>query len=180
MFMNSLTRISLSLTLCALLILTVSVKTMFPEILPVSNEAFGITNPCKCVIFRLDDIQDRYLDAVQIKIMDLFLSRGEHLTIGLVMHHFGNDTLILNKISEGHKKGLFELALHGWEHKNYSTLSEQEQKSSLYKANERMQMIFGKTSDIFIPPYNKFNNDTLNAIKELGIKIMSSSSKGSI
>ena len=38
-----------------------------------------------------------------------------------------------------------------------------------------MQMIFRKKSDIFIPPFNKFNNATLNAIKELGIKIMSSS-----
>jgi peptidoglycan/xylan/chitin deacetylase (PgdA/CDA1 family) len=173
--MKGLLRIFMLLSICALLILTVNVRSMFPDILHVSNEAFGVTNSCKCVVFRLDDIQDRYMDPVQVKIMDLFLSRGEHLTLGLVMHHFGNDTLILNKISDGYKKGLFELALHGWDHKNYSTLSEQDQKSSLYEANERMQMIFGKKSDIFIPPYNKFNNDTISAINQLGIKIMTSS-----
>jgi glucose/arabinose dehydrogenase/peptidoglycan/xylan/chitin deacetylase (PgdA/CDA1 family) len=167
--------ILLLLTLCALLILPVAVKGIGPERLDLINEALGNTNPCKCVIFRLDDIQDGYLDAEQIKIMDLFLSKGEPLSLGLVMHNFGNDTSILNKISEGYKKGLFELGLHGWEHKNYSSLSEQEQKSSLYKANERMQTIFGKKSDIFIPPFNKFNNDTLDAIKELGIRIISSS-----
>jgi peptidoglycan/xylan/chitin deacetylase (PgdA/CDA1 family) len=107
--------------------------------------------------------------------MDIFLSKEEPLSLGLVMDHFGNDTEILEKVSEGYKKGLFELALHGWEHKNYSDFSEQEQKDSLYRANEKMEAIFGKKSDIFIPPYNKFNNATIKVIKELGIKILSSS-----
>jgi hypothetical protein len=38
-----------------------------------------------------------------------------------------------------------------------------------------MKTIFGKNSDIFSPPYNRFNKAAVNAIKELGIKIMSSS-----
>jgi peptidoglycan/xylan/chitin deacetylase (PgdA/CDA1 family) len=173
--MDSLEKPIILLMLGALVILPVAIVSIIPQELHVSNEAFGNLHSCNCVIFRLDDAQDKYLDSEQTKIMDLFLSKREPLTLGLVMHSFGNDTLVLNKISEGYKKGLFELALHGWEHKNYSDFSEQEQKSSLYKANERMQTIFGKRSDIFIPPYNKFNNDTLNAIKELGIKIMSSS-----
>jgi peptidoglycan/xylan/chitin deacetylase (PgdA/CDA1 family) len=165
----------LLLMFCSLLMFPLTIKGIVPEVLHIYNEAFGNTVPCNCVIFRLDDVQDKHLDSEQIKIMDIFLSKGEPLSLGLVMHKFGNDTLIRDKISEGYKRGLFELALHGWEHKNYSDLSEQEQKSSLKKANERMQMIFGKKSDIFIPPYNKFNNATVSAIKELGIKIMSSS-----
>jgi len=163
------------LTLCMLLILSVVVRITIWEVAYPTYVASGITTPCKCVIFRLDDISDGYLDAEQLKIMDIFLSKGEPLTLGLIMHKFGNDSTILDKISEGYKKGLFELALHGWEHKNYSGMTEQEQKSSLYEANERMQKIFGNKSDIFIPPFDKFNNDTLNAIRELGIKIMSSS-----
>src|SRR6476659_5437822 len=163
------------LTLCTLLILSVVVRITIWEAAHPTNIASGITAPCKCVIFRLDDISDGYLDAEQLKIMDIFLSKGEPLTLGLIMHKFGNDSTILDKTSEGYKKGLFELALHGWEHKNYSGMTEQEQKSSLYEANERMQKIFGNKSNIFIPPFDKFNNDTLNAIRELGIKIMSSS-----
>jgi|SRR6476659_599902 len=163
------------LTLCMLLILSVVVRITIWEVAYPTYVASGITAPCKCVIFRLDDISDGYLDAEQLKIMDIFLSKGEPLTLGVIMHKFGNDSTILDKISEGYKKGLFELALHGWEHKNYSDMTEQEQKSSLYEANERMQKIFGNKSDIFIPPFDKFNNDTLNAIRELGIKIMSSS-----
>src|SRR6476661_6881042 len=168
-------RTQIFLTLCMLLILSVVVRITIWEVAYPTYVASGITAPCKCVIFRLDDISDGYLDAEQLKIMDIFLSKGEPLTLGLIMHKFGNDSTILDKISEGYKKGLFELALHGWEHKNYSGMTEQEQKSSLYEANERMQKIFGNKSDIFIPPFDKFNNDTLNAIRELGIKIMSSS-----
>ena len=168
-------RTQIFLTLCMLLILSVVVRITIWEVAYPTYVASGITVPCKCVIFRLDDISDGYLDAEQLKIMDIFLSKGEPLTLGLIMHKFGNDSTILDKISEGYKKGLFELALHGWEHKNYSDMTEQEQKSSLYEANERMQKIFGNKSDIFIPPFDKFNNDTLNAIRELGIKIMSSS-----
>jgi len=173
--MDSLEKPIILLMRCALVILPISVIGIIPQELRLSNEALGHIGSCNCVIFRLDDVQDKYLDSEQTKIMDLFLSKREPLTMGLVMHRFGNDTLVLNKISEGYKKGLFELALHGWEHKNYSDLSEQEQKNSLYKANEKMQTIFGKKSDIFIPPYNKFNNDTINAVKKLGIKIISSS-----
>jgi len=163
------------LTLCALLISTVNINSMFPEVLPLSSKVFGMKKSCNCVVFRLDDVKDGYLDPETIKIMNLFLSKGEHLTLGLVMQSIGNDTSLLSRISEGYKKGLFELALHGWEHKNYTQLSQQEQKHSLYKANERLRIIFGNRSDIFMPPYNKFNNATLMAMKELGMKILSSS-----
>lgn len=162
-------------TLCALLILPVAVKGIGPkEDSSVSGQGIGKSTPCKCVVFRLDDVKGGYLDPVQIKIMNLFLSKEAHLTLGLVMQSIGNDSSILNRISEGYEKGLFELALHGWKHNNYANLSLQEQTSALYKANERMLKIFGNRSDIFIPPYDKFNNATLMVMKELGIKILSS------
>jgi predicted deacetylase len=161
--------------LSALLILPVANPGVLPQETQGSEQGIVRSSPCKCVVFRLDDIRDRYIDPVQIKIMNLFLFKGANLTLGLVTNSFGNDTLILNKIHEGEKKGLFELALHGWQHKDYANLSQQEQKSSLFKANEKMQKLFGKKSDIFIPPYEKFNKATVTVIKDLGIKILSSS-----
>jgi peptidoglycan/xylan/chitin deacetylase (PgdA/CDA1 family) len=173
--MNNPAKVPISIAICALLILTVNIYSILPEPLYFSNHTFGETNSCKCVIFRMDDIKDNVLDRMQIKIMDLFISKGDHLSLGIIMNSTGNDSLLINKVSEGNKKGLFELALHGWDHMNYINLSQGEQKNSLYKANEKMELLFGKRSDIFIPPYNKFNNATLNAINELGIKILSSS-----
>ena len=36
------------------------------------------------------------------------------------MNYVGNDSKIINKVREGDKKGLFELALHGWNHVDYT------------------------------------------------------------
>ena len=57
---------------------------------------------------------------------------------------------------------------------HYTNMSEKQQASSLSKANMKMQSLFGKTSDIFIPPYNVFNNATLKAMKQSGLKIIAS------
>lgn len=174
--MNLLAKTFVIFTFSVLLILPVAVKGLSPKDEPTESDGgIGKSTACGCVVFRLDDVKDEYLDPVTIRIMNLFLSKGEHLTLGLVMQSIGNDTRILNTISEGYKKGLFELALHGWEHKNYAQYNQQEQKHLLNKANERLRIIFGNRSDIFIPPYNNFNNETLMAMKELGIKILSSS-----
>ena len=91
------------------------------------------------------------------------------------MNKIGNDTRIIEKIREGTQRGSFELALHGWEHSPYTQLSEEEQKLSLHKANEKMRLLFGNKSDIFIPPQNLYNNATLDSMNQLELKVLSSS-----
>lgn len=130
---------------------------------------------CNCVVFRMSSIQDNWINDTQILLMDTFIDRGLNLTLGLQMHNIGNDSSITNKISEGYKKGLFELGLHGWDHVNYTKLSEDEQRISLLMANEKMQKLFGNKSDVFIPPYNEFNGDTVKAMTEVRLKVLSSS-----
>jgi peptidoglycan/xylan/chitin deacetylase (PgdA/CDA1 family) len=129
---------------------------------------------CGCVIFRMDDVQDFWDVQGQLAPMDLFISKNQTLSLGLIMHAVGNDSKIVNKVREGYQKGLFELALHGWDHIDYTQLSEQKQRDSLQKANEKMSYLFGTTSRIFIPPNDPFNNDTLKAMGQLGIQILSS------
>ena len=90
------------------------------------------------------------------------------------MNGTGDDSKIINKLKEGYKKGLFELALHGWNHENFSKLNEQNQQILLQNANKKMETIFGKASNIFIPPFDAFDNDTLDAMSKLGIPIFSS------
>ncbi|HXS59301.1 MAG TPA: polysaccharide deacetylase family protein [Candidatus Sulfopaludibacter sp.] len=106
--------------------------------------------------------------------MNLFLSKKESLTLGLIMHKIGNDSKIIDKIKSGYNKGLFELALHGWDHEDFSKLKEQEQQNLLQNANNKMEVLFGKKSEIFIPPYDPFNNDTIKAMNQIGIPIISS------
>jgi hypothetical protein len=54
-------------------------------------------------------------------------------------------------------------------------LSESEQKSSLKEANEKMNRMFGDSSDIFVATYAYCNNETINALEELRVRILSAS-----
>lgn len=130
---------------------------------------------CNCVVFRLDDVQDHWINDTQILLMDKFIDKGLILSVGMIMHATGNDSSIVNKVSEGYKKGLFELAIHGWDHIDYTKLGKAEQMVSLFKANEKMQRLFGNTSDVLIPPFNEFNNDTISAMAEAQVNVLSSS-----
>jgi peptidoglycan/xylan/chitin deacetylase (PgdA/CDA1 family) len=128
---------------------------------------------CNCVVFRMDDVQDNWLETAQLATMNLFISKNQSLTLGLIMNGIGNDTKIIGRVNNGYHNGLFELALHGWDHVDYTKLNEKQQQESLRLANEKMQRLFGNRSDIFITPYGPFNNGTIYAMKQLGVKILS-------
>ena len=127
----------------------------------------------KLVIFRLDDVGFGSINAL-IAIMDVFLVKNHNLSLGLVMNPVDRERLLVEKIEYGKNRGLFELVLHGWDHADYAKLNENEQKDSLYKGAEKMQNLFGVSSKTFIPPYNSFNNSTLQAMNYVGIRIISS------
>jgi hypothetical protein len=75
---------------------------------------------CKCVAFRLDDIQDYYLHDVQIELMDTFERRDLDLTVGIIGNYFGDDPVMVSYIKERVKGDpRIEIANHGW---NYERL----------------------------------------------------------
>src|SRR5689334_10935893 len=124
---------------------------------------------CKCVVFRLDDVNSDFLTQVQINLMDQFISQNQSISLGLIMHRIDPTSPVVEKIKEGKQKGLFELDLHGWDHVDYSQLSKEEQLGTLQQASEKMNIIFGQHSQVFIPPYNKFNGDTIGVLQSVGV-----------
>jgi len=121
----------------------------------------------------MDDVQDNWIQTAQLATMNLFISKNQSLTLGLIMNGIGNDTKIIGRVNNGYHNGLFELALHGWDHVDYTKLNEKQQQESLKLANEKMLRLFGNRSDIFITPYGPFNNGTIYAMNQLGVKILS-------
>ena len=94
------------------------------------------------------------------------------------MNEFGNlesDGTVYAKVKEGYEKGLFELAIHGWNHIRYSELTEQQQKQDFTRANNKLLSLFGNKSSIFIPPFNTFSSDTIKAMAESGLDTLSTS-----
>jgi peptidoglycan/xylan/chitin deacetylase (PgdA/CDA1 family) len=162
----------IALIICFTIVILQTILFVIPysQAISVSNKS----GSCNCIVFRMDDIQDYWIRQGQIGPMNIFISKHQPLSLGLIMDSIGNDNTIVNEIINGSRMGLFELAIHGWNHTDYTKLSEQEQKNSLQLANEKMKKLFGITSDIFFPPYDTFNNSTLQAMSQLGFKILSS------
>jgi peptidoglycan/xylan/chitin deacetylase (PgdA/CDA1 family)/3D (Asp-Asp-Asp) domain-containing protein len=138
-------------------------------------DAINITS-CKCVVFRMDDLQDNWIRSAQITGLNLFLSKNIPLSLAIIVNSISNDLQVIAKIKAGinGSNPLFELALHGWDHVDYTKLNEQQQQESLKLANDKMLQLFGNKSNIFITPYGPFNNDTIKAMSNLGIPILSS------
>lgn len=134
----------------------------------------GDDDRCNCIVMRLDDVQDDWVRDVQLALMNRLISNQVHTSTAIIMHDFGNDPAIVSKVREGADAGLFEYSVHGWKHVDYATLSPEEQKSTLVQAKAKLVDVLGKDSNIFVAPYNNFNEDTLNAMDQIGMTIISS------
>jgi peptidoglycan/xylan/chitin deacetylase (PgdA/CDA1 family) len=160
--------------LSIILILNLSnliLQPSFSEIISYGNNGSAHSN-CNCVVFRMDNIQDYWVRAGQLAAMNQFIFRNQSVTLGVIMGGIGEDSEIINKIKQGSDSGLFKLATHGWNYSDFTRLSEEEQRNSLVDSNRKMIELFGNASEIFIPPYEAFNDDTINAMKQIGMKIL--------
>jgi peptidoglycan/xylan/chitin deacetylase (PgdA/CDA1 family) len=143
----------------------------FSEIISYGNNGTAHSN-CNCVVFRMDNTQDYWVRAGQLAAMNQFIFRNQSVTVGMIMGSIGDDSEIINKIKQGSDSGLFELAMHGWNYTDFTKLNEEEQRNSLNDSNRKMIELFGNASEIFMPPFETFNDDTINAMKQVDMKIL--------
>jgi peptidoglycan/xylan/chitin deacetylase (PgdA/CDA1 family) len=134
-------------------------------------------SPCNCVIFVMDDINDDGVDNVELAVMDYFISHNLPFTSSIIVSKLANSSnlSVYHKVEEGIQKGLFEVAIHGYRHINHALMTLEEQKDDLSAANARLEHLFGKRSDIFVPPSNEFNLHTIEAMADLNISLFSTS-----
>ena len=132
-----------------------------------------LSKNCECVAFRFDDIQDYWLNDVQIQVMDVFLEKNIPLTIGIIGNNFGTDAKIVEYIKENSDE--LEIANHGFNHEDFTSLTKDQQNDLMKQTNTILLDITGKTPKVFIPPFNSFNEDTIAAIKETEMTHLSSS-----
>jgi hypothetical protein len=142
----------------------------------ITTTSYGYS-PCNCVIFEMDDMGGHGSKNVQLATMDYFISKNMLFTPSITVSDIGNTTnsRVLNKIKEGVDKNLFEIAMHGYRHLNHSLLTKEEQVNDFIKANERLEILFDKRSDIVVPPFNEFNLHTIEAMSDLNISALSTS-----
>ena len=134
---------------------------------------------CNCVAFRFVTLQDYWLDDVQIKVIDTFLQKDASVTTGIIGNLFGYDAKLVDYIKNSLEKNekLIEIANNGWNYEDFSRLTVDEQSSLIKKSNDQITTVLGKAPTVFIPPLEKFNDDTISALNENNIKYISSSVK---
>ena len=136
-------------------------------------------SPCIFFFFLMEDVNDSTYRRVQIATMDYFLDRNLPFTAGIIVSLFGNSSNldVFHKVEEGVDKGLFEIAIHGNRHVNHAALSKEEQINDLSFAKGKLEYLFGKRADIFIPPGSEFNLNTIEVMADLNITLLSSSER---
>lgn len=138
-----------------------------------SQQVYAIDS-CNCVSFRLDDIQDYYLNKAQMEIINTFQKNNASLTVGIIGNYFGNDTVLVDFLKEKleHDTTL-EIANHGWNHEDFTSFTKEEQSQLIKKTNEKTSKVLGVTPRGFIAPFNMINDDTLNALYENNLRYVS-------
>ena len=132
---------------------------------------------CNCVAFRLNDVQDYWLNQVQMEIIEVFIENKTPLTIGIIADAFGNDQKIVEFVKKeaGNDKSHLEIASQGIGLTAFTEYDKNEQNENLKKSLELIELSTGIKPYVFIPPQNKFNSDTLEILKENNISHISSS-----
>ncbi|HET6457381.1 MAG TPA: polysaccharide deacetylase family protein, partial [Nitrosopumilaceae archaeon] len=129
---------------------------------------------CQCMAFRLDNIQDYWLDNVQTKIVDAFQQKNASLTIGIIGNSFGSDVKLAGYLHDEIKTNpSLEIANNGWKFEDFTTSDQNEQSLLIRQTNNKIFSLLGVTPTVFIPPYGKINNDTFGAMHENYINFLS-------
>jgi len=85
-------------------------------------------------------------------------------------------------LTEGRRKNLFEICLHGYQHKNnsakcspseFSGVSLQTQKTWIEKGKRKLESLTGTKVKVFVPPFNGWDQKTLMALTDNGFSILS-------
>lgn len=147
---------------------------LFLVLLGVIHEAHAMPS-CQCVVFRMDDIQDYWLDDVQVGVISEFEHKNASLTVGIIGNYFGQDGKIIGTVSDALKNDSpkFVVANHGWNHEHFDTFSRDEQSALIHNTNQKILDTLGILPNIFIAPYNAINNDTMISLFENGMVYLS-------
>jgi len=154
-------------------------STNMDEILPnpivyePSVEKFTLS--CKCVAFRLDDVQDYWLNNIQLSLMDIFSQNKIPLTVGIIANSFGEDPKITQMVKSKLEKNEITIANHGLDSTPFTLFDKNKQDSMLKESSNKIFNDLGVSPKIFIPPQNRFNEDTKEVLIENGFTHLSAS-----
>ncbi|MGD2106750.1 MAG: DUF2334 domain-containing protein [Nitrosopumilaceae archaeon] len=144
-----------------------------PIVYVPSKQNYQLT--CNCVSFRLDGVQDYWLNEVQYELINLFSKNNIPLTAGVIIDSFGNDPYLVSLVKKEIGSHNLEIANHGLDSKPFTVFDKQKQSELLEESNKKIFEKLNVSPKIFIPPENRFNEDTKSALIENGFTHLSAS-----
>jgi hypothetical protein len=144
-----------------------------PIVYEPSKQNYRLT--CNCVSFRLDGVQDYWLNEVQYELINLFSKNNIPLTAGVIIDSFGNDPYLVSLVKKEIGSKNLEIANHGLDSKPFTVFDKQKQSEILEESNKKIFEKLNVSPKIFIPPENRFNENTKSALIENGFTHLSAS-----
>ncbi len=131
---------------------------------------------CNCIAFRLDNVQDFWLNSVQNTVIETFDENNTPLTIAVIGKFVGDDQKTINPIKQKLKENPanVRIANRGWEYIDHMGFSKEKQALSIKQTNDKIIKAFGVRAHVFAPPYDSFNQDTVDAASQNKILYFSS------
>jgi peptidoglycan/xylan/chitin deacetylase (PgdA/CDA1 family) len=133
----------------------------------------------RVVIIRIDDIQDYDPASSSARAQEMLLQYHiDHkipALLAIIGSNFGTQPQLIDQIQKGVQEGIFTIAIHGWSHVPYPTMSSSAQITDMKYAKNRLEAIFGIEISAFVPPYLNFTDATIDAMKQNHVVLISSS-----
>ena len=129
----------------------------------------------RTIILRMDDVQDSFMDDSQIQIINLIIDNNYALTVGVIPDRIGKDPKITDFVKKFENNPNFEIAQHGFDHsfEEFQNIDYSTAYFKIKQGQEKIAQLFGKNPITFIPPYNRYNQNTVQAAKDLNFEIIS-------
>ncbi|MCE1189611.1 MAG: DUF2334 domain-containing protein [Ignavibacteria bacterium] len=139
------------------------------------------------IIFRIDDFGIDNAEFYQ-GLFAVLKQKNIRMTLAVVPFKQGNeDTLALTSkqreiLQSGIDMGVVEMAMHGATHRNnntelapseYISRPMEKQYQELRRGKSELERVFHKEVNIFVPPWNTYDENTLWALEKAGFKIIS-------
>jgi len=142
------------------------------QIKPVLFQSPDIT--CNCVSFRLDNVQDDYLNNVQMKIIELFEQKNQALTIGVIGTTFGSDDVLVNFLKESiDNNSQLEIG-NQVSDTVITSLDRVEQHELIQDTNKVILDTLGVSPSVLIPPFGIYDDNTISILEQEGMDTVSS------
>lgn len=140
------------------------VKSEFIEAIDLEIGTPYYSLPKGYVALTFDDGPSSYTQ----DIVDVLVEHEVAATFLFVGKHVSRNS---DAVTYAHKQGM-ALGNHSWDHSDLSVLQDEKQADNIGMANEALEPLTGHDVNLFRPPYGAMNDETMNTIESLGMKLL--------